>query len=344
MSDPSPPSTGGATGGKFGFLGRKVGPLPLGVWLVAALGIYLYMAHRANATGGGTTDPAGNVGTIDPATGYVYGSPQDQAALNAGSGGSGGGGSSDSGGSGATVAGQYPDNPSWARAAVNYLVARGIDDVAANEAIQQWLSSQQLTPEQQADVNLAIQGIGAPPQLPGPVGSQPPPIVTPPSGVVYATNPPTGLASSGATGNTVGLKWNATTNATGYTVRWGTTPAASDGNLSVGATAGTTVGGLKPLTLYYFTVQATPAKAGAAFASLSVRTAAGSSPPPRTGAGGSYNVAHGDTLSSIASKLHTTAAHLYSTNRTSIEAAARAHGHKTSDNGNLIFPGTTLKY
>lgn len=39
-------------------------------------------AATTAATASTSTDPAGNVGTIDPATGYVYGSPQDEAALS----------------------------------------------------------------------------------------------------------------------------------------------------------------------------------------------------------------------------------------------------------------------
>lgn len=37
-------------------------------------------AGTAAATGGTGTDPAGNTGPIDPATGYVYGSPEDLSA------------------------------------------------------------------------------------------------------------------------------------------------------------------------------------------------------------------------------------------------------------------------
>ena len=75
-------------------LKRKVGPLPLGVWLAIGLGVWWYLRkQQAGKTGpGGTaadgttqtgygTDPAGNTGYIDPSTGYVYGSAEDVAAL-----------------------------------------------------------------------------------------------------------------------------------------------------------------------------------------------------------------------------------------------------------------------
>ena len=108
-------------------LKRKVGPLPLGAWLLIGGGIYLYLRHQqqSSQTGpGGTaaagttatgygTDPAGNTGYIDPSTGYVYGSAEDVAALQSqglvganqystpgGTSGTGASGSSDTSGTG----------------------------------------------------------------------------------------------------------------------------------------------------------------------------------------------------------------------------------------------------
>lgn len=73
-------------------LKRKVGPLPLGVWLAAGLGIWWYLRKKQATGPGGSaangtsqtgygTDAAGNTGYIDPSTGYVYGSAEDVAAL-----------------------------------------------------------------------------------------------------------------------------------------------------------------------------------------------------------------------------------------------------------------------
>jgi len=334
---------------------RKLGPLPVWVWGAGlAIGIYLWR-KRSGGTGGQQTDPAGNVGMIDPATGYVYGSSQDQAGLAAHNSTS----TDTSSPSGSTTAGQYPDNASWGRAAVNYLVALGTDPTSANEAIQQYLSSQTLTPQQQALVNLAVQGLGAPPQLPGPTGTPPPPITTPPGGIVYATNPPTGLTVSGKSGTTISVKWNSSTNATGYTVRYGRTADATDGSVGVGSNTTTaTIGGLSPSTLYYITVQATPAKDGTAFASTQAETDyAGVAPPPPSGGGSpggggggsggggrSYTIVHGDTLIGIGNKLHVDWHTLYNNNKSVIEDAARAHGKSSSDGGHWIFPGTVLHY
>lgn len=161
-------------------LGKKVGPLPLWVWGAAGIGIYWYFQRQQKAAPAASvaqTDPAGNTGSIDPATGYVYGTPEDNAALASGSAGSIGGGSA---GTNATTGAQsYADNNTWGIAAVNYLAGLGIDATTANQAVQNYLSSQPLTTAQQGDVNLAIQALGPPPSLPGPVDVNPKPVTTP---------------------------------------------------------------------------------------------------------------------------------------------------------------------
>lgn len=344
----APDATAGALGGKLGFLKDKVGPLPLGIWILIAVGIFVYLQRKNAAADNTATDPAGNVGVIDPATGYVYGSAEDKSALSSSIG--GGGSTTDTTPSGSTVAGQYADNAAWGRAAVNLLVSLGVDATLANQSIQDYLSSQTLTTQEQANVNLAIQALGAPPTLPGPAEVTPPPVVTPPTGTVYANNPPTGLTVSGRTGNSISLKWNAVTNATGYMIYYGKTPSANTWSTSTGSTVtSTTVGSLAASTLWYFRVQAIPAKAGAPFASTSAQTtAASSSPSPGPSPSPTkrtYTVVKGDTLSSIARKLKIADWHsLYNTNRAVIEAAAKAHGHSSSNNGNLIYPGTKLVY
>lgn len=262
-----------AAKGSANLFTKKLGPLPVWVWAVATVAIFWYLQKGKGTTAGAAgqqTDPAGNTGTINPATGYVYGTPEDQAASGASTGaiGTGTGASS-----GSTTAGQYADNTAWAQAAINYLVGIGVDPTVANSAIQQFLASQTLSSAQQADVNLAIQRIGAPPDPPSP-GNNPPPVVTPPTpGTTYASNPPKGLTVTSTSASAVGLKWNSVTNAKAYEVSHGTTSEAKDGKTTVSAPkTSTTVGNLKPNTHYYFRVQATPAKSGAPFASTSKTT------------------------------------------------------------------------
>ena len=325
-------------------LTKKLGPLPVWVWGIAAVAIFWYLQKGKGTTATATqTDPAGNTGTIDPATGYVYGSSEDQAAL--GSSTSTSTGSSDS--SGSTTAGQYQDNDAWANAAINYLVSIGVDATAANAAIEQYLASQNLTTDQQADVNLAIQRLGAPPSPPTP-GTPSSPIVTPPGGTVYATNPPTGLTVTSVSSTTVGLKWNSTTNARSYTVSHGTTSAASDGSTTVSSPAtSTSVGGLKPNTLYYFKVQAQPAQAGAASATTTKTTAKATT---STGGGSTSSaplavtVKSGDTFSSIAAahgyKAGGNALWVYNYTDSPHTASAKATIKKRGPN--LIYAGETV--
>lgn len=88
MPDAAAPAKGiGAT------LAKKVGPFPLGVWAAAGVGAIWYMEKKKGAGSPGAppvqgqgnygTDPAGNTGYINPATGFVEGSPSDVAALQA---------------------------------------------------------------------------------------------------------------------------------------------------------------------------------------------------------------------------------------------------------------------
>jgi hypothetical protein len=160
-------------GGSLAFLTQKAGPLPLWAWLAAGGALWWYFQRKQAATTAAAnqqTDPAGNIGSIDPATGYVYGTPEDLAALAANNAGTGGG----TAGQNATTGAQtYADNNAWGIAAVNWLVARGIDGATANQAVQNYLSSQPLTTAQQGDVNLVIQALGAPPSLPGPISGNP---------------------------------------------------------------------------------------------------------------------------------------------------------------------------
>jgi len=267
---------GEAAGGVKALLMRKIGPLPAGVWLVALAGGWLYL-HRKGKSGGSAgvaTDPAGNTGTIDPATGYVAGSPQDTSALGEQS--STGMSGSTSGSGGSTVAGQFGTNDAWARAAVNYLVGIGVDPTAANSAIQAFLSSQTLTTDQQGDVNLAIQSLGAPPTAPNP-GNSPPPVYQPNPGTVYAANPVTGLTVSSRTANSAAITWNRAANAQGYTVAWSAGGQPEYSTTVSGNQGSANITGLQSDTFYNVRVQATPAKPGDPSAQSTFQTTAGGS-------------------------------------------------------------------
>jgi hypothetical protein len=182
-------------------LKQKVGPLPLWVWLAAGAAIWWYFQSQqssssASAVPNQQTDPAGNIGTIDPATGYVYGTPEDTAALAANNAGTSS--PTTTAASGATTGAQaYADNNTWGIAAVNYLVGLGIDATTANQAVTLYLASQPLTSAEQGDVNLAIQSLGAPPSLPGPVTANPSPVTTTGSGGTTTTGGGSGTTGGG---------------------------------------------------------------------------------------------------------------------------------------------------
>lgn len=289
MADDAPAK---AAKGSLDFLTQKVGPLPLWVWLGAGVGIWYYFQRQQSASSSASqaaneqTDPAGNIGTIDPATGYVYGTPEDLAALAANNAGTTGTGSA--GSSGTSGAQTYADNNAWGIAAVNYLVGLGIDAATANQAVQQYLSSQPLTTAQQGDVNLAIQALGPPPSLPGPTSTNPNPVTTPGTGTTpppktttpppkTGTTPPpktggkkttasvpTGLVVSEKHSTSLQVKWNKSKNATGYHVLCTDMATKKVTNqFDVGAAQTTAnCGGLTPSHSYVIDVWAEP-EAGA---------------------------------------------------------------------------------
>lgn len=342
-------TTGNAAKSGVSIFTKKVGPLPAYVWMGAAIVLYLYFKKRnaassasaSTAANSAQTDSSGASGNIDPATGYVYGTTADTQALASQN-------SSTSTGSGSTTAGQYQTNQAWAEAAINYLVGLGIDPVEANSAVTQYISSQTLTTQQQADVNLAVQGIGGPPNPPTP-GNAPPPVQTAGGGTstVTANNPPTGFTATSKTDTTVTLSWNSVTNATAYVITW--SPASGTGSSTTvgGTTLNTTVSGLTANTNYSFSCQATPAKSGDPSAVTTATTnksttIQGGNPP--SGPGGPFPVGNtttvtvvpfanpapwNSTLSGIASHYNTTVAKIQALN-------------PSITNPNLIYPGQQI--
>ena len=148
------PETSSAKG--LEFLTRKVGPLPLWVWLAAGLGLVYYYQRKnaAPAAAGTVVDPAGNVcSALNPLTGFCPGSAADIAATGGAvqggtttdtsgpgpQGDTGGGATDTSGGagSGAPAGGPAPTpapvhappvNPKWSYPAPSGLTRSAVSD------------------------------------------------------------------------------------------------------------------------------------------------------------------------------------------------------------------------
>ena len=152
-------------------LSKKVGPLPVGVWVLAiggGLAVAWYMRRRSAATPEEEAAPGRNTDT----------------APGIGGGAGGGGGDDDA---------RFTTNEEWYRLAVRRLLdVKMYDAMLIDTALKTYLAgSRQLTAAEQAIVSHAIRLLGPPPQptpVPDPGGNPPPdpgpgpdPIVDPPT-------------------------------------------------------------------------------------------------------------------------------------------------------------------
>jgi hypothetical protein len=171
LSEPThAPSSGPPGKGQLSIPG--IGKLP--TWAVlAGVGVVLLLILRnrsaassaASSPGSATsTDPAGNVGVIDPATGYVYGSTQDTAALQTSAAAS----TPDTSGTVDTsVSGQvsngppFTSNAAWSQYAISQLP--GIDPTTLADELGLYLAGSPVTAAQETDVNAAVAVAGYPP-------------------------------------------------------------------------------------------------------------------------------------------------------------------------------------
>jgi nucleoid-associated protein YgaU len=55
-----------------------------------------------------------------------------------------------------------------------------------------------------------------------------------------------------------------------------------------------------------------------------------------------YTIRPGDSLSDIANRFYLDRDELFHRNRGTLDATAISHGYQSSNNGTLIFPGTTI--
>jgi nucleoid-associated protein YgaU len=148
MSDITPPEPHPHSGDAHGILSKKIGPLSLGVYLIAfvvMLGVWYYWRSRK------TPNPTPTTFTGD---GTSATSSQDMAGASGGNVASPG---SPASGSSATTLG------AWLTNAANYLTGTGADPTAVQSALSAYGSGQQLTPAQQSLINQALSAEGSPP-------------------------------------------------------------------------------------------------------------------------------------------------------------------------------------
>lgn len=69
----------------------------------------------------------------------------------------------------------FSSNAAWESAAVSYLTGLGINPTEAGDAVYNYVHSKTMTSKEQADVNLAIDGLGPPPTIPAPARVTKPP-------------------------------------------------------------------------------------------------------------------------------------------------------------------------
>jgi hypothetical protein len=159
-------------------LSKKLGPLPMGVWILAVGGgLVLAWFMRSRSSGDTTTDE-----TVAPDT-WDYGPSNGvgQTGYDTGT------------DTGSTASTPITTNEEWQHRAVQVLVGRLYDPVTVDRAIGDYLAGNALTTTERAIVNEAILAIGPPPisPPPPPTADQPPTTVTPPTTLPQPVGTPT---------------------------------------------------------------------------------------------------------------------------------------------------------
>lgn len=297
MSDtpPAPPSKEGGllpTGKwKLPVVGEVKKAYVIGAAAVLFVGGVLWWrkTHPSAPAGGLATDSAGNVGVINPATGFVAGSPEDLAAINAAAAtgadgsGSGGGGGATSGSLGPSIGDQvaagppFTNNAAWSQYATTYLTGTlNLDPGAVGTDLGAYLAGDKVNQAQRV-VILDATTYAGPPPVAGPNGYPPSINVSGDvSGVGSAPGPVT-LTTGNITVTTARVNWTAVSGATGYAYTVTGAGVNKHGTVTV-PTLGIT--GLKGGEPYHVTVHAVNASGAGPESSLDIHTPASSSSKP----------------------------------------------------------------
>lgn len=130
-------------------LGKQVGPLPVGGWVVVVGGglAIAYFVNKGQARQDARIEPLveEGVGTgLVPAGAIIqpYQPPEDTVD---------------------------EDNSAWGRKVLNWLIGSGSDPATADNAVRKYLSGENLTVQENALINLALVKFGSPPEALPPV-------------------------------------------------------------------------------------------------------------------------------------------------------------------------------
>jgi len=178
----------------FGTVQKKTA-LALG-GIALALGGIVYW--REKKLGGLTPSTTNTAGEVDPATGFVYGTPEDLAALAAQGTDLGGGNPPTPGGSGSIPAGGtvgtgYTSNGQWVQAVEQYMLTNNLvsEPTQLSAALGKYITGAYIDPKDIASTSLVQQAIsvegyppiagpnGYPPAINTHPGTTTPPVTTP---------------------------------------------------------------------------------------------------------------------------------------------------------------------
>jgi len=198
----------------------------VGAVFIVAVGVYYYRSRNAAAAVDTTATDTTDTTQIDPATGYAYGTVEDQAALasqqqynSVGS----GAGTSDSAPLPATPTG-FTSNAQWTQAAEEYLSETvGLDSTQVQAALGKYITGGAASTAQATIIEQAIAAEGYPP-IAGPNGYPPSvrtaaviPTPTPTKPLDQLGTPHIYVTAKGKTGD-LRIHWNAIPHAGFYLV------------------------------------------------------------------------------------------------------------------------------
>lgn len=302
-------------------LDKKIGPLPLGMWVLviaAGLGVGWYMNRNQGGNDDGVAE--GQYGDVGVGKGGPAWTPVGPTAP--------------------TDPEPEPSNQLWMTKAQTWLIAQGIRPTLAAMALGKYLYGQALTEQERGVVDLALEKFGPPPEPVSPPDVPPevPPVPGQPMNVVV----------TGKNDHMVTFAWSPVIGAAGYRIRDAGQATWWPTSIPVAVYKG-----LRGGTSYNFEIVAYNDNGSSTPATISVTTDPATTtaaptpqaPAPQAPAQRRYTIVAGDTLWGIALRHYGNAdrwREIYSANTGVIEERARAAGRANSNGGHWIYPGTVL--